>query len=167
MTHDIRRLDAADAPGFRALRLDALRLHPAAFGSSFEEESQYPPDEFARRLLSPPAVTFGGFVDGTLAGLAGLIVPTRIKKRHRGDVFGVYVDAAQRRSGLAHALVATVIAHARNEGLCLLQLTVTVGNNSARAMYERLGFTAFAIERRALLVDGVFHDTTHMVLNLD
>jgi ribosomal protein S18 acetylase RimI-like enzyme len=167
VTYNIRRLDASDLPLFRPLRLDALRLHPEAFGSSFEEESQDPPQELVRRFLQLPAVTFGGFASEALVGAAGLLMQTRLKTRHKGHVFGVYVDAAHRRGGLGRALVDAVIEHARDAGLRTLDLTVTVGNDGARRAYEGQGFTRFATEHRALCVDGVFYDTDHMVLNLD
>lgn len=166
MNYSIRRLDGGDFASFRALRLDALRLHPEAFGSSFEEELAEAPDVLERRFLLPPSVTFGVFCDGALVGMAGLLRQTRIKTRHKGDVYGVYVDAAHRGGGLANALVAAVIAEARDAGLRVLHLTVTAGNDAARRTYEHLGFAHFATERRGLAIDDVFYDVEHMAMEL-
>ena len=41
-TLPIRRLSAADAEAYRAIRLEGLERHPAAFGASFREESGRP-----------------------------------------------------------------------------------------------------------------------------
>ena len=38
----VRKLTLEDLPAFRAVRLDALRLHPLAYGSSYEEEVEDP-----------------------------------------------------------------------------------------------------------------------------
>jgi RimJ/RimL family protein N-acetyltransferase len=46
-------------------------------------------------------------------------------------------------------------------------LTVAVGNDGARRIYERMGFRSFGIEPRGLLVDGEFVDEEMMVLDLD
>ncbi len=165
--HRIRRLDGNDVHVLRPVRLDALRLHPEAYGSSYEEESQVPLDDLAGRLLLRPATMFGGFAGDTLVGITGLRAQTRIKSRHRAHLFSVYVDAAHRRTGLGRALVETAITHARDAGVRLLQLTVTVGNDPARRTYVGLGFRTYGIEQRALLVNGVFYDEEHMALDLD
>jgi ribosomal protein S18 acetylase RimI-like enzyme len=167
MIHTIRRLHASDVRSFRTLRLDALRLHPEAFGSSFEEESREPPEELVRRFLRFPAVMFGGFAGDAMVGMTGLLMRTRRKTRHKGDVFGVYVDAAYRHGGLGRSLVEAAIGHARDAGLLVLHLTVTVGNDTAQRMYQAQGFARFATERRALCVDDVFYDIEHMALDLD
>ena len=109
----------------------------------------------------------GGFVDDRLVGITGLRVQPRIKERHKGFIYSVYVDQAFRGLGLAAGLVEAAIAAAREAGLCFVLLTVAVGNDGARRIYERLGFRTFGIEPRGLLVDGEFVDEEMMVLDLD
>ncbi len=162
----IRRLGPADVDAYRVVRFDALRLHPEAFSSSYEEESAYPVYEHAR-FLSPPGAVFGAFAGDRLVGIAGLYALQRLKQKHKGNIVGVYVDAAHRQAGLARGLLQAVIAEARRANLRLVQLTVTVGNDGARRLYASLGFKSFGIERRALLVNGVFHDEEFMALDLD
>lgn len=163
----IRRLESSDVEILRPVRLDALRLHPTAFHAAYEEEAQASLDEIAQRLLLPPATIFGGFAGDSLVGATGLLGQPRIKLRHRADVFFVYVDAAHRHSGLGRTLVETAIAHARDAGVLVLRLAVTVGNDSARRLYAALGFRSYAIVKRAMQVDGVFYDEEHMALDLD
>jgi len=50
------------------------------------------------------------------------------------------VDEAWRRKGVASALCAAMIAWARSEGACELQLEVRVSNDAARGLYGALGF---------------------------
>ncbi|HUB10620.1 MAG TPA: GNAT family N-acetyltransferase [Acetobacteraceae bacterium] len=163
----IRRLDRADVHILRPVRLAALRLHPEAYSTAYEEEVQVPLDDLARRFLVPPVTMFGGFVGHDLVGIIGLMQETRIKTRHKATVFSVYVDAAHRGGGLGFALVETAVAYARAAGVRMLYLTVTVGNDAARRVYERLGFRGIAVEPRALLVNGTFYDDEHMALDLD
>lgn len=164
----IRLLDRADEPAFRRVRLDALRLHPSAFGRSYEDEAMTTPDVLAGRMLEPPMFMFGGFaVGGDLVGTAALRLEQGLKTRHKGLLLAVYVDAAHRHTGLARTLVETAIAHARDSQVRVLLLTVTLGNDGARRLYAALGFRTYGIEPRGLCVDGVFHDKELMVLDLD
>ncbi len=109
----------------------------------------------------------GGFVGDRLVGIAGLRVPARIKERHKGFLYSVYVDAGFRGLGLAVGLVEAAIAVAQEAKLRLVWLTVAVGNDSARRIYDRLGFRTYGVEPRGLLVDGAFVDEEMMVLDLD
>jgi ribosomal protein S18 acetylase RimI-like enzyme len=164
----VRRLTAADLPAFRTLRLTALRDHPEAFASSYEEESVLDLAGFARFIpATPPAAAFGGFVADRLVGSAGLFVQDRPKLRHKGRVVGVYVQPAHRGSGLGRALLDAVIQAARDAGLVLLELSVTRGNDPAQRLYESLGFRAYGLERRALRVRDAWYDDVLMALDLD
>ena len=163
---EIRRLTAADAGVYRPVRLDALRLHPTAFTAAYEDEMTLPPEEWARRL-DPPGVVFGAFTDGKLVGITGLRREGRAKWRHKAVLVSVYVDAGNRRGGLARALAEAAIEHARAAGLLLLTLNVTVGNAGARRLYESLGFRSYGIERRSLRVGDAFYDDEMMALDLD
>jgi ribosomal protein S18 acetylase RimI-like enzyme len=149
---EIRPLTRADGPAFRALRLEGLRLAPEAFSAAYEDELLRSGDEFARRIPdAPPSAVIGAFRDGALVATTGLVVPTGIKERHKGLIWGVYVAAAARGQGLARQLLDAVIAHARTvEGLELLQLGVGVDNEPAKAVYGAAGFEVYGIERRAL-----------------
>jgi ribosomal protein S18 acetylase RimI-like enzyme len=163
----IRPLTAADLPAFRAVRLDALRLHPRAYGSSYAEEIDDTLDDFAARWPAPPGVMLGGFSADRLVGITGLQVQPRVKQRHKGFIYTVYVDPAFRGLGLAAGLVEAAIAAARQAGLRLVWLGVAIGNDGARRIYDRLGFRTFGIEPRGLLVDGDFVDEELMLLDLD
>ncbi len=163
----IRPLTHADLADYRAVRLESLRLHPRAYGSSYDEESAYTFDDFAARWPTPPGIMLGGFSGERLVGIAGLVVSTRLKQRHKGAIHGLYVAPGERGRGLARALIEATIAAARAARLVYVSLHVTIGNDSARWLYERLGFRAVGIEPRGLLVDGEYVDEVLMVLDLD
>ena len=163
----IRALAAPDLPAFRPLRLDALRLHPRAYGSSYEEEVEYSLETMGARWPVAPGVMLGGFVGDQLVGFTGLRVEPAIKTRHKGFIYTVYVDQAFRGRGLATGLVEAAIATGRKAGLRFVTLTVALRNDDARRIYDRLGFRAFGIEPRGLLVDGEFVDEELMILDLD
>ncbi len=167
MNYQVRVLGTADADDYQRIRLAALRLHPEAFGSAYEDEAVLEHAQVVERLSTPGLIRFGGFADGTLVGLAGLALQSGAKQRHNAGLFSMYVDAAHRRSGLAQRLAEAVIAGARDAGARVLHLSVTVGNAPAQRLYRRMGFVVYGLERRALLVDDVFYDEELMALDLD
>jgi ribosomal protein S18 acetylase RimI-like enzyme len=167
LIYHVRPLGVADAESYRRVRLESLRLHPEAFGADYDDEAKQDPAQFAERLTLSGFTRFGGFVDRDLVGLAGLQIRSGAKERHKAYLFSMYVDAAHRRSGLAEQLVEAVISGARGAGAVLLHLSVTVGNASAQRLYRRMGFTAYGVERRSLLVDGRYLDEELMALDLD
>lgn len=161
----IARLGSADAADYRALRLEGLRHNPGSFSSSWDEESIRPLDDFAARLERN--FIFGARQTGTatLQGVAGFYVREQIKARHKGVLFGMYVRPDARGSGIGRALVARVIDCAAT---LVEEITLTVGadNASAIRLYRSAGFEQYALERRALKVDGRYHDEAMMALKL-
>lgn len=152
-------------PEFRPLRLKALQDHPEAFGADYQEEAAAP--DLSRLIGRPPSITLGGFIDGRLVATAGLVVPQRIKQRHKGQVVGVYVLPDCRQLGLARALTERLTAHARTQNLRLLTLTVTAGNEPARRLYLEAGFQPYGTEPIGLCVAGRLYDEELMAKRLD
>lgn len=162
----IRPLTATDAAAYRALRLQALRDHPEAFGASHEDEAARSLEMTARRLDGGPTnCVFGAFVGADLVGTAGFIIPDgSAKSRHKGLLVGVHVAPAHRGRSLGRALVTAVIDHARHH-VVLLQAGVGVTNAPALRLYESLGFRRYGLEDKALRVDGIFIDEALIVLD--
>lgn len=164
----IRRLEPADAAAWRALRLEALQKHPAAFAESFEEAAQRDLAWFRERLPAPDAANaiFGVFDHGRLAGCAGFAVQTFAHLRHKGVMWGVYLQPGLRGRGIGDALVGRVIQHARQQ-VAVLQAAVAVDNAAAAALYRRAGFKPYGREPRALRVDGRDIDEELLTIDLD
>ena len=163
---EIRRLAAPDAPAYRPLRLRALREHPEAFTSSYEENADLALADTERRLASTVTTMWGAFDGDTLFGAVGLDRETRLKNRHKASLVAMYVAPEHAGRGAGRALVDALLREARGEGLELLVLTVTEGNSGATRLYERAGFRSFGIEPRAIKVGPTYYAKNHMVLDL-
>ncbi|MFY7973066.1 MAG: GNAT family N-acetyltransferase [Rubrivivax sp.] len=165
----IRSLDAHDAAAYQALRLQGLRECPEAFASSSEEEEPLPLDTVAERLRPrAEAIVLGGFAarpDGeALVGIVGLGRETMRKLAHKGWIWGVYVAPEARRDGLAGRLLQHALGHAATAwGLRQVNLGVNTRNAAAQALYRKLGFESYGLERGFLLLNGELHDEHQMV----
>ena len=157
---NVRRLGASDVDAFRLIRLEGLRNDSEAFGSTFEKESSEPVQFFVDRLIRN--AIFGGFVGDCLVGVAGFCALGGTKLSHKGILWGMYVRPEARGSGLAAALVETLLEHAGQE-VEQVQLTVVVSNPRARRFYQRMGFVEYGVETRALKYNGVYFDEVLMV----
>ena len=159
----IRRLTGADAEAFRAVRLEGLERHPSAFGASFRKESARPLSFFAERLEANHVL--GAESQGRLVGVAGFQFHDSEKARHRGTLWGMYVRAEARGTGVARWLVDGIISHAR-ERVEDIVLRVEATNTTAIAFYKSAGFVVTGQDARSLKVDGVYYDELMMQMRL-
>ncbi len=166
----VRLLGNDDALTYQALRLEALRYAPSAFGSSEAEEGPLTRAQVEARLTGdlPNIATYGAFLDGALVGIATLFSTSRQKTAHKAMIVGMYVTEAARGRKIARRLLEAVIAHARTlPQVEELELAVTVGNQAARRLYLGLGFTPYAVEPRHMKIDGAYYDLEWMELRLN
>jgi ribosomal protein S18 acetylase RimI-like enzyme len=163
----LRRLEPADASAYRALRLRGLKAHPDAFTSSFEEENECAPGDTGRRLAADsPVAMWGAFEGEELVGVFGFSRESRFKNRHKATLIGMYVAPEHAGCGIGRALVDAVLTDARRSGIELAVLTVTAGNERARALYARAGFQSIGIEPDAIRVAGASFGKEHLFLQL-
>jgi RimJ/RimL family protein N-acetyltransferase len=156
----VRRLPPDEAELYRGIRLEALRVNPEAFSSTYEDESVQELAWFAGRLAR--SVIFGAFGDGQLLGIAGFYIREGRKEAHKGVLVGMYVQAAARRGGIACRLVEAVLDHAR-QYVEQVQLSVIADNIAARRLYAGLGFVEYGLEKQALKDHGRYYDEVTMV----
>jgi ribosomal protein S18 acetylase RimI-like enzyme len=156
-----------DTAALISLRREALEAAPLAFAASVEDDVGLSP-EFVRRALADgrEGAVFGHFDGDDLTGMVGLARPSKLKQRHAGTIWGMYVTARARGRGAARALLDMAIRQAREWGLEQVQLGVTEAAPAARRLYESAGFRSWGRQPRALGWRGRFVDEDHMVLDL-
>lgn len=167
---NILTISEADVPRYWALRLEALKTNPEAFGSDYETDQHIPLEQVRERVRAFHAENFvvAAEIEGQLVAMVGFLRNHRIKTKHKGFIWGVYTSPAVRGKGIGRQLIEETIYRARQmEGLLAIHLTVVASNTKARALYESLGFKAYGLEKRALYVNGTYYDEILMELDVD
>jgi ribosomal protein S18 acetylase RimI-like enzyme len=137
----IRELTPDDAALFRTLRLDALRSDPGAFGQTLESALPLSDHEWRQRLEGVRAQ--GGAVlvaeqDGAAVGMCGVGRDTTHEKA--AFLWGMFVAAATRGSGVGAALLREAEGWAMDRGYAEMHACVAAPNRSAVDFYRRQGY---------------------------
>jgi ribosomal protein S18 acetylase RimI-like enzyme len=132
-----------EAPRLRELRLACLTADPAAFTSTYEQESRRP-DEWwtgwaARSSAGVDQCTFVVTDDDRWLGLALV----RADDERSGDavINSMWVAPEARRRGAGQELLAACVGWAAEHGFSAVNLCVIRGNDAALRLYEAAGFT--------------------------
>jgi RimJ/RimL family protein N-acetyltransferase len=164
----MRVLKKNDAEQYRRLRLESLLKEPASFASSYEEEQSRSLDDIKDRIPeNKESFIYGLFDKEILVGMIGFKREDKIKFKHKGFIWGVYIAENYRGQGYSKQMLKDTLIKAKDiPGIQQIQLTVAATNNSAKKLYESYGFNTFGYENGALYVDGFYIDEEHMALHI-
>ena len=161
----IRELTPVDAATYQALMLHGLVEHAESFRISIQDDGE-PMVPFA--LSRTDAFTLGAWLaGGQLVGVASFERETRVKFRHKGLLYRMYVSADAAGRGIGRKLIQEIVRRARQiEGLEQINLTVVASNSKAMRLYSSEGFKSFALEKNGLKTDKSYSDEEQMALFL-
>ncbi|MEO6436785.1 MAG: GNAT family N-acetyltransferase [Tepidisphaeraceae bacterium] len=156
----VRTIRPDEGERLKTLRLEAITSCPTAFGA--DVEITLAKDWNERAAASDGTKGEAIFVaehDDRLVGMTGVYRHTTAKTRHACGIWGVFVQPAFRGRGVGEALIdAAVDWAAQQDGVTIIRLMVTVGNEAALACYRRCGFEITGKESATIRVDGVEYD---------
>ncbi len=140
----VRRIDAADGPLLRELRLRSLAEAPEAFGQSLADAAARPDAEWrADARAAGQGDRRAWFIAEEAGADPTTSVGVVLVRRRPPDValvFSMWVDSRVRRGGVGRALIDTAEGWAGSWGAERIVLWVVAGNESAIRFYQRLGF---------------------------
>ena len=118
---------------------DYLLTYPEEHSYTAEDEAEL----LRKRTDSADEIELLAFVEGAVAGSAGISCVGRKEKiRHRAE-FGISVDKAYWGLGIGRALTEACIECARSAGYVQLELEAVAENKNALALYESVGFREY------------------------
>lgn len=165
-----RLLEEKDFSSFIKIREEAFRNEPEAFGSdyiAFSSSSHLSKEHFFNQVLNYPfSFVLGAFTteDNKLVGIAGCTCHSSIKRRHKGILWGMYVNPLHRNQGIARHLTSLVLQTAKNDTRCeQLLITVSPPGSLAHNFYEKVGFIPYGVEYQALKINSEYVDEILMM----
>ena len=161
----IRPARETDAPAFRELRLEALRLHPEAFASDYAGDEVKPLSHWETRLrtLGEHDMIHFAVYKARLVGMCGIYRRDLPKIRHSATIWGVYVVSDRRGLHIAEGLINACADWGRKHGVTIVKLAVVTTNAPAISCYTRCGFSVYGLEPQVIYTDGVMYDELLMV----
>lgn len=161
---EIRLLKSNDFEAYSSLRAQALATTPEAFGASESKEAPLRKPRFEAMQKSDFNFIVGAFDDGKLVGIVGYMRNTSEKQKHKGAIWGVYVEEAYRGRKISSQLLRMAVDKAFEEAdVRLIHLSVGSLNYSALVLYANFGFDVYGVEKEGLFVNGNYIDEYHMV----
>jgi ribosomal protein S18 acetylase RimI-like enzyme len=165
---EVRLLTTDDADVLIVLRREALERAPLAFGASLQDDKTLSPEFLRTSLADPQASVIVGLFDGAdLVGMVGVVRATQVKRRHKANIWGMYITPRARGRGAGRRLLETAIEAARTwSGVEQVHLSVTETSVEAWRLYESIGFREWGREPRSVLWEGRYVDEIHLVLEV-
>jgi len=129
-------------------------------------QTPFPSKERWRKLMAEPAegdYLLLAFVDGRIAGLAGLHPVGKSPRRAHARMLSICVVKPFQGKGVSTRLMQSLMDLA-DKWLPVTRIELTVFSDNVRAikLYERFGFVAEGTHKAYALRDGVYADTLAM-----
>ena len=119
-----------------------------------------------RSVLDGDAVSAVAEVDGAVVGLCSVRRKgPAAESRHFGGL-GVFVGKRWRGKGIGRALIAHTLERCKGK-FEFIELSVFTSNSRARELYTTFGFRTWGTLPRAILRNGKYTDSEHMVMALN
>jgi ribosomal protein S18 acetylase RimI-like enzyme len=139
----IRRATIDDVEAIKTIRLTSLDQDPTAFGHTHAEEAALTNVEWLERVAKwtngQTQIMYLAWEAGVPCAIAAAYIDSR--QPSLAHVFSMWVDPRYRRTGLATAMLESLVAWAKRQSLSDLHLVVTSSNTAAIECYRRQGFS--------------------------
>jgi len=167
-----RTTNEHDAFALRTLRLESLRLYPTSFTADLAADEARSPTQWSEMAREGAGGNLGVLYvaatePSTLVAMAGLHCQLQSEKTgHLAHLWGVYVQPAWQRKGIADTLIQQCLQWATDHDVRVVTLSVAAINPSAISCYLRHGFTVGGVMPEAIQVAGKFYDELVMTKRL-
>jgi RimJ/RimL family protein N-acetyltransferase len=159
-----RALTIEDFDAYNELREMALNVGTEIFVSTNDEERSSRKAKFTSRMQDDFSFVMGAFEGNILIGVVTFIREDRIKIKHKGGIYGMFINPDFQGKGIGSKLMKLTLEKAfKMEGLRQINLGVMSSNLNAIRLYEKMGFKPYGVEEKAVFVNETFLDESLMV----
>lgn len=135
----VKKFNSGDWNSYKAIRLEALRLHADVYGTSYAEMASRQDDEWKRIVSENNSAFFGLYDNDTVIGTGGVF--TQDEAGRTGMLIGGYIRKEYRGRGLSRLLYQARIDWAKSSGLFdRLVIGHKKGNEASRRANQAFGF---------------------------
>ncbi len=162
---EVRKLSKEDWALYKSLRLLSLQETPQLFVSSVEDELSLTDEQWMSRVTPSDIIYIAGaFIGSKLIAVAGFQREYQFNRRHKSNLWGIFVDYSYRGRGLATELIIFILNETHKmKGIAQVRLAVGRSNSAAIALFQRCGFKPYGIEADAIRVSGRSYDELLMI----
>jgi ribosomal protein S18 acetylase RimI-like enzyme len=152
---DVRTLQPERWREARELRLQALQTDPIAFGSAYEEEENFPEEEWQRRMKN----AIFALSDDRPVGTITYVFSNRVKSKHIARIFAFYVEPNYRNRGIGKKLLERALELIReNKEIVKIQLFVNREQEAAVKLYKKMGFVIVGQMNKEIKIGDSYYD---------
>lgn len=160
MTYTIRKLTQSNVDAYKGIRLEALKLSSENYGSSYEDEAKEDDAFFIHRLTD--GYIYSAFNAGKIVATLGFYQNKGRKRKHVGNIWGVYTKPEHRRKKLSKQLL-NMVYKELPEDIKILHLGVRATNTIAHEFYKREGFRQYGVDEKATKIGDEYIDEILMM----
>jgi len=161
--YTIRPFFESEVMLYKAMRLEALQMEAAVFGSTYEREVAFNEHQWMERITNKGAGCFGLFCNDELVGITGLHIDG--DDHSLAHMTQSYIRKAHRRKHLSRMLYDIRIRWANDHHLKTLRIGHKESNIISKAANQRYGFT-YAYREPRIWPDGSKEDILYYELAL-
>jgi len=138
----VREIQAGDWAGFKAIRLEALRESPQAFGAKYADEILLTDEQWQNRVRFYQEDAGTSFMLGFIGEVPVAMAGAYRDKAKNGvaHLYSVWTAPAWRGKGVTMQLIEPLADWARANGLPIMEGWVTTHNERALGFYRKAGF---------------------------
>jgi RimJ/RimL family protein N-acetyltransferase len=166
MSIRIKSVDKSDKQGLKKLILNALLYAPNAFSvtyGEYEAKSTQWWDIYLDSFIYDSSQKYFIALEGTeYVGICGLVLETRIRKKHVGMLVWLFVEQEYRGNNIGNLLIDRVFEFAKTNKIEKINLLVNSSQLRAINLYTKIGFSKKGVYQKELKVGDHYFDVLLM-----
>lgn len=163
----IKQAGYFDQDLMKQMMIESLAKDPRAFTVE-QKEYSFQPDVWWNNYLSSyilgiDSKMFFGYVNNNIAGMIGVVFPTKTRQRHTAWIYWVWLKHEYRGKGYGKKMIEHAIKIAfERQNVIKINLQVVSTQEKAIMLYKSLGFVESGRQVKEIFVDNEYLDFISM-----